>query len=465
LNSGADPRQVVHREFPQSPEAAHLMAQRDDNVSHGGLLVEDRLAHRPARTAPQTDRWWLVDAPVRPSRSRSGRGPAHHPSRPQTHSDGLPLGHLFDAVTPAAGLSMAEAAQLIRGERPVRPVVHGPGHGRAGQADVARPGRTPLPRRRDLRNARAAAPVAWTPPPAPSVSSTPPGGIALGLGAEPLTPGTGLPLPGPATAPATGTVPLVDLGEQALPRRRDLRRAEQATQSRRALRESRKGALAEAARSARTTTTVARGAVLTGLVAVGVVTISGQQLDIARLSPSAPDTTAELALAPDPFQGVVLTGEASHWDAGPEVDVAVQAGIRDMEARLAAERRAAAKRAAEKAAAEARAAAKAKALRDAQRDPRAIGKIMAAERGWTGSQWTCLNSLWIRESNWRWNADNPTSSAYGIPQALPGSKMASAGSDWATNPVTQIEWGLDYIADRYGSPCNAWAHSESVGWY
>ena len=82
------------------------MAQRDDNVSHGGLLVEDRPARRPspARSAPSTDRWWLVDAPARPSRPRSGRGPAHHPTRPQTHSDGLPLGHLFDAVTPAAGL-------------------------------------------------------------------------------------------------------------------------------------------------------------------------------------------------------------------------------------------------------------------------------------------------------------------------------------------------------------------------
>ncbi|HYH34650.1 MAG TPA: lytic transglycosylase domain-containing protein, partial [Nocardioides sp.] len=74
-------------------------------------------------------------------------------------------------------------------------------------------------------------------------------------------------------------------------------------------------------------------------------------------------------------------------------------------------------------------------------------------------------SLYTRESNWTWNADNPTSSAYGIPQALPGEKMASAGADWETNPVTQIRWGLGYIQDRYGSPCGAWAHSESHGWY
>lgn len=98
-------------------------------------------------------------------------------------------------------------------------------------------------------------------------------------------------------------------------------------------------------------------------------------------------------------------------------------------------------------------------------DTRAIGQAMAAERGWTGEQWTCLNSLWTRESNWTVTADNPTSSAYGIPQALPGSKMASHGSDWASNPVTQIAWGLDYIAGRYGSPCGAWAHSEAVNWY
>lgn len=107
-------------------------------------------------------------------------------------------------------------------------------------------------------------------------------------------------------------------------------------------------------------------------------------------------------------------------------------------------------------------------ISEAQADPaaaRALGKSMAAERGWTGEQWTCLESLWTRESGWRWNADNPSSSAYGIPQALPGSKMASHGSDWLTNPATQISWGLEYIAGRYGDPCGAWAHSESVGWY
>jgi len=99
------------------------------------------------------------------------------------------------------------------------------------------------------------------------------------------------------------------------------------------------------------------------------------------------------------------------------------------------------------------------------KDPRSIGQAMAAERGWTGSQWTCLERLWTKESNWTTTADNPTSSAYGIPQSLPGSKMASKGADWATNPATQIAWGLDYISGSYGSPCGAWSHSQAVNWY
>ena len=81
-----------------------------------------------------------------------------------------------------------------------------------------------------------------------------------------------------------------------------------------------------------------------------------------------------------------------------------------------------------------------------------------------GSQYSCLVSLWNRESSWRWDAEN-ASGAYGIPQSLPGSKMASAGSDWRTNPATQIKWGLGYIKQIYGTPCGAWSHEESAGWY
>ncbi|HRD62203.1 MAG TPA: lytic transglycosylase domain-containing protein, partial [Nocardioides sp.] len=98
-------------------------------------------------------------------------------------------------------------------------------------------------------------------------------------------------------------------------------------------------------------------------------------------------------------------------------------------------------------------------------DPRDIARALLAEYGWSEDQFGCLDSLWTRESNWNVHADNPNSSAYGIPQALPGSKMSSAGDDWANNAVTQIRWGLGYIEDRYGSPCSAWGHSQSHGFY
>lgn len=97
--------------------------------------------------------------------------------------------------------------------------------------------------------------------------------------------------------------------------------------------------------------------------------------------------------------------------------------------------------------------------------PRTLGRLMAADRGWTGAQWACLDSLWTRESNWQVHAANRSSGAYGIPQSLPARKMASAGSDWRTSARTQITWGLGYIKSAYGSPCRAWRHSENYGYY
>lgn len=85
--------------------------------------------------------------------------------------------------------------------------------------------------------------------------------------------------------------------------------------------------------------------------------------------------------------------------------------------------------------------------------------------GWDGSQFQCLLQLWTRESSWMTDATNPSSGAYGVAQALPPSKYDSAGADWLTNYRTQINWGLGYIQDRYGSPCSAWAHEVSIGWY
>ncbi|MBT2499987.1 hypothetical protein J7E25_12885 [Agromyces sp. ISL-38] len=88
-----------------------------------------------------------------------------------------------------------------------------------------------------------------------------------------------------------------------------------------------------------------------------------------------------------------------------------------------------------------------------------------ARYGWGDGEYRCLVLLWTRESGWRADAYNASSGAYGIPQSLPGSKMAAAGADWRTNAATQIEWGLSYIAARYGAPCGAWAHSEAYNWY
>jgi hypothetical protein len=93
-----------------------------------------------------------------------------------------------------------------------------------------------------------------------------------------------------------------------------------------------------------------------------------------------------------------------------------------------------------------------------------IAMAMLASYGWSSSQFSCLDPLWQRESGWNVYAANPDG-AYGIPQALPGSKMASAGPDWQSNAATQIKWGLSYIQSRYGSPCAAWAHSQTTGWY
>ncbi|GAA2021964.1 hypothetical protein GCM10009819_00600 [Agromyces tropicus] len=142
--------------------------------------------------------------------------------------------------------------------------------------------------------------------------------------------------------------------------------------------------------------------------------------------------------------------------------------------KAAAEKAAAEKAAAEKAAAEAAAAEEASASAapsypsgpanpsGAQATAR---DLMASMYGWGSDQFGCLVDLWNKESGWNVYAQNPYSGAYGIPQALPGDKMATAGADWATNAATQIKWGLGYIAGRYGTPCGAWSHSVSVGWY
>jgi hypothetical protein len=95
---------------------------------------------------------------------------------------------------------------------------------------------------------------------------------------------------------------------------------------------------------------------------------------------------------------------------------------------------------------------------------KAIAYNLLSSYGFSTSQFSCLDDLWTQESGWNVFAEN-ASGAYGIPQALPGSKMASAGPDWESNPTTQIKWGLGYIKTEYGDPCGAWNHEEEFGWY
>jgi Transglycosylase SLT domain len=98
------------------------------------------------------------------------------------------------------------------------------------------------------------------------------------------------------------------------------------------------------------------------------------------------------------------------------------------------------------------------------RNAKNIARIQLKQRGWM-PQGPCLEKLWQAESGWNVYARNPASGAYGIPQALPANRMRSAGRDWARNPATQIRWGLTYIKQRYGGPCNAWHHFQRRHWY
>ena len=139
--------------------------------------------------------------------------------------------------------------------------------------------------------------------------------------------------------------------------------------------------------------------------------------------------------------------------------------IAEQQAKIKAELAAAAKKAAEEKAALER-AIKNRGYQPGVTDPKEIARqILKNKYGYGSGQFDCFNNIIMRESKWDINATNPSSGAYGIPQALPGSKMATIASDWRTNPATQIIWGIEYMKDRYGSPCSAWGFKSSHGWY
>lgn len=98
-------------------------------------------------------------------------------------------------------------------------------------------------------------------------------------------------------------------------------------------------------------------------------------------------------------------------------------------------------------------------------DPKTLARALMPLYGLASAEFDCVDRIWTQESNWNVHADNPRSSAYGIPQALPGSKMSSAGPDWQHSAETQIRWGLGYIKSRYGSACSAWSFKQGHGWY
>ncbi len=165
-------------------------------------------------------------------------------------------------------------------------------------------------------------------------------------------------------------------------------------------------------------------------------------------------------------QAVSLALRATRVHAG-QADHAAAQGL---EVQLADMRRAAAARAAamtaqSQSAGQSQQASAAAAYAAAADSPEKIARAMLRSFGWPAGQFACLYPLWENESGWNVTAANPGTGAYGIPQAMPGAKMASAGPDWQADAATQIRWGLEYIKGLYGSPCGAWDHEQATGWY
>jgi len=228
--------------------------------------------------------------------------------------------------------------------------------------------------------------------------------------------------------------------------------------------------------------TVTQGTVTQGTVTQGTVTHQAITHGTVMRQAVTPETMAMKAMTPGAAVAPRLT--ATDQIAGPIAETAAEqssdTSVQDAYlVRLAAvqgaiaQRKAASKAAAAKAAARAAqgqavansAAPSPAGTTSASGSPQQIAQAMLGSFGWSSSQFSCLDPLWAHESGWSVTAANAGSGAYGIPQALPGSRMASAGPGWQTNAATQIKWGLGYIKGTYGSPCGAWSHEEATGWY
>ena len=232
----------------------------------------------------------------------------------------------------------------------------------------------------------------------------------------------------------------------------------------------------KASRSSGLTKAIRRPAVTSSmLLAVVATTAAGYQAADQRQTGAAAFTVSTEAIAQANELADAQIEDTARLAAdrnNPNASIAA-AQERDRVAQVAADqaaakaRREAAQKVAREKARKALAAKKQAILANAQADPRAAAQALLPEFGFGEGQWSCLDNLWMGESGWRYTAKNSSSGAYGIPQSLPGSKMATVASDWRTNPVTQIRWGLQYIRSSYGTPCGAWSawQSRSPHWY
>lgn len=202
-------------------------------------------------------------------------------------------------------------------------------------------------------------------------------------------------------------------------------------------------------------------AVSGGVIAVGSLTVGDLGPDSEPASAALAEQPVDVAGLPD--QRINDRAQRVSRSEGRTSYVERRVDELEQEARAARQARREARREARE---QARQEAEAQALREAAAaDPRALAQQLMPEYGLSAGEFSCLDQLWQKESEWETTAANPTSSAYGIPQALPGSKMSSAGPDWESNAETQIRWGLGYVRDRYGSACSAWSHSQANNWY
>jgi len=209
------------------------------------------------------------------------------------------------------------------------------------------------------------------------------------------------------------------------------------------------------------------GAAAVGTLAV-VGAVSATALSSGAVAASASTTDAYVTAAAG-HQGIAKAPRADTMDAAQHVVQfeQVRFGLQ-RQIELADAKAAAAAAAAKAAAAQSKQTQPGAAQQTAAApsgSPQHVAEQMLGRFGWSSSQFSCLEPLWEHESGWSVTAENPSSGAYGIPQALSGSLMASSGPDWQNDAATQIRWGLTYIQGRYGSPCGAWAHEEADNWY